>query len=109
LDKDLDAVKRKGDEIRNLVRRGIFIKDGHSIRITTSIGVAWTVPGYKGKAEDPIKAADMMLYTSKHDGRNRVSYMILNDPADLDDMVSSATLIELEDEEDTDFGRIYHL
>lgn len=109
LDPDVAEVKRKGDEIRDLVRKGIFIKDGHSIRITTSIGVAWTIPGYKGKAEDPIKAADMMLYASKHEGRNRVSFMTLSSPNDLDDLNAGASEEPNEDSEDEDLARIYQI
>ena len=71
-------------DIRAMIDKAIFIKDGRSVSVTSSIGVSWTAPGYRGKAEDPIKAADMMLYQSKRLGRNMLSSMTLRNPVDLD-------------------------
>lgn len=79
LDASIDAVFKKAEDIRAQIQKASFVKDGKSMKITTSVGVSWTIPKYKGKAEDPIKAADLMLYKSKHEGRNRVSKMVLDD------------------------------
>jgi hypothetical protein len=39
----------------------------------TSFGAAFVPPGYAGRGNDLIKAADLMLYYSKNHSRNRVS------------------------------------
>jgi two-component system cell cycle response regulator len=84
-DNDLQSVVKKAEAIRNLIENAVFIKDGQSVRVTASLGISWTPPGFKReKIEDPIKAADMMLYKSKSDGRNLVSCIVLRDSIDLD-------------------------
>jgi predicted signal transduction protein with EAL and GGDEF domain len=71
------------------------------VRITASIGFAWTAPGFHGRAEDVIKAADLMLYRSKDLGRDRVSGMLLKYPVDLEN-VSRRLLIDDNTEEQDD-------
>jgi len=100
-DKALEIVRRKAEEIRKIIEEAIFIKDQKSVRITTSCGVAWVPSGYEGKAEDPIKAADMMLYKSKGAGRNCVRSIILRDSTDFSDVLVPHFLDwENEDEDD---------
>jgi diguanylate cyclase (GGDEF)-like protein len=47
--------------------------------VTISIGVTTAKVSFRQKAEDYIKRADDMLYTSKHNGRNLYSYAPLED------------------------------
>lgn len=103
-----EILQRKAEAIRTLVQKAIFIKDGKSIRITSSAGACWVSPGYQGKAEDPIKAADAMLYFSKNQGRNKVNTIVLRKPSDLDQLTEDASCDEELPEEDG-FAKIYHL
>jgi len=91
--KDPQEVMKKGEGIRKVIEATTFSHDGVSRQLTCSIGVAWTAPGFDGRAEDLIKAADLMLYRSKENGRNRVSGMILRYPIDFDH-ISRAHLID---------------
>jgi len=94
-DTDFKKLTQKGEELRRLIRTATFVKDGFTIRITTSVGIAWVAPGFVfQRAEDPIKAADMMLYRSKRDGRDRVSSMPFKESMDIDRLSE-----DLEDEE----------
>ena len=79
-----EEIAKRGEMIRKAIEDHEFKYDGHSIRITASIGTAWVAPGYAGNAEEPIKAADTMLYKSKLAGRNRVSGITLGNPVNLD-------------------------
>ncbi len=108
-DNDLHSVVKKAEAIRKLIEEAIFIKDGQSVQVTASIGISWTPPGFsREKAEDPIKAADMMLYQSKGAGRNRLSCMILRNTVDLDH-ISRAHLIDRDaSSDDDDFARLYN-
>jgi diguanylate cyclase (GGDEF)-like protein len=69
--------RQEAEEVAEIIRKSVeatlFTKDGVEIRITSSIGVAIVEPGFLGKGEYLIKAADLMLYKSKELGRNRVS------------------------------------
>lgn len=88
---------RKAEEIRRLVGKSKFQRDGFTISITSSQGAAWVDAGFHGRAEDIIKAADLMLYRSKHYGRDRVSGMVLRYPVDLEN-ISQATLVSIDAE-----------
>ena len=79
----LAEASRRAESVRSLVEAKCFERDGCKIRLTASLGVAWAKSGFKGRAEDLIKAADLMLYGSKEQGRNRVSGMVLTYPTDL--------------------------
>jgi diguanylate cyclase (GGDEF)-like protein len=108
-DTDLDTITKKGEEIRAMIDKAIFIKDGRSVSVTSSIGVSWTAPGYRGKAEDPIKAADMMLYQSKRLGRNMLSSMTLRNPVDLDHIGRGHLTDGDSSSDDDDIARINNL
>ncbi len=69
----LVALEQKAENIRGLLAQEVFERDGESVSITASFGVAWTPKGFQGRGDNLIKAADMMLYRSKERGRNRVT------------------------------------
>jgi diguanylate cyclase (GGDEF)-like protein len=79
----LKELTDKAESIRQSIAAASFHCDGQSVRVTTSIGVAWVARGFPGRSEDLVKAADLMLYRSKNSGRNRVSAMVLKYPVDL--------------------------
>lgn len=81
---DLTAVSVKAEELRKVIDQTRFYKDGQTVHITASFGVAWTPTGYAGKAEDLIKAADFMLYQSKQKGRNQVNSMYFSGEIDIE-------------------------
>ncbi len=108
LDKKLINVTRKAEKIRKAINNGIFVKDGFSMRITTSVGVSWTAPNYGGKEEDSIKAADIMLYVSKGNGRDQVNSVALRDPVDLDHICRTHLVERDACGDDNDFARIYN-
>jgi diguanylate cyclase (GGDEF)-like protein len=55
------------------VEKMVFNSDKNSFGVTISIGVAPADETETGQLEDVIKRADQALYSSKHNGRNRVS------------------------------------
>jgi diguanylate cyclase (GGDEF)-like protein len=65
-----EEIFARADNIRKAIEQYEFSYDQIKIRITASVGVAYAPAGFDGKAEDIIKAADMMLYRSKDQGRN---------------------------------------
>ena len=108
VDKHSASVTKKAEKLHKAINGGIFVKDGFSMCITTSVGASWTAPGYNGKEEDSIKAADIMLYVSKDNGRNQVNSILLRDPVDLDH-ICRAHLVEGDaGSDDNDFARIYN-
>ncbi len=58
------------ERIRNAVERA---KPGADLTVTTSIGVSGSEQMANGSAEDLLAAADKAMYTSKHQGKNRVT------------------------------------
>ncbi len=72
-----------GEAIRRIIGNHTFEKDGFKLQITASLGTAWVDKKFDGRAEDVIKAADLMLFRSKELGRNRVCTMALSYPIDL--------------------------
>ena len=99
--KDPHAAIKKAEAIRKVIEATTFSHDGVSIQLTSSIGVSWTAPGFDGRAEDLVKAADLMLYRSKEGGRNRVTGMVLRYPIDFDH-ISRAHLIDGDASSDDD-------
>jgi diguanylate cyclase (GGDEF)-like protein len=82
-----------GEAIRLLIGGHTFEKDGFKMQITSSVGTAWVDKKFNGRAEDVIKAADLMLYRSKELGRNRVCTMALSYPIDLGNHLFTRGLI----------------
>ncbi|SMF21228.1 diguanylate cyclase (GGDEF) domain-containing protein [Pseudobacteriovorax antillogorgiicola] len=78
------ATMELAENIREKVEEAPFVYDGCVVNMTASIGFAWIPSGYKGDTETPIKAADMMLYRSKEQGRNQVRGMMLRNAVDFD-------------------------
>ncbi len=85
-DTTAEDVAKKAEDIRSMIQKAVFIKDGKSVNISCSVGVSWTAKSYDGKAEDPIKAADLMLYESKRMGRNRVSLTKIHSAEDMNQL-----------------------
>ena len=81
---DFRYLRDLGEALRQAVAAAVFNCEGHIVRVHASIGVAWVERGFRGRAEDIIKAADLMLYRSKNSGRNIVSGMVLKYPVQLD-------------------------
>ncbi len=77
----------KAESLRMAIARQTFERDGCQLRITASLGCAFVPKGFRGRAEDIVKVADLMLYASKDAGRNRVSARTLKYPMDLGDAV----------------------
>jgi len=94
--------------LRDLLLRAVFEKDGYSLTVTTSIGISWVEPGFDGKSDDPIKAADVMLYRSKTNGRNQISGMVLRYPVDFDHIGRSHLIDRDSGSDNHNVPRIYN-
>jgi len=94
--RDLEVL---GEKLRAVIADAAFERDGFRVRVTASIGGAWASRGFRGRAEDLIKAADLMLYRSKNLGRNRVNGMELSYPALVDGVRVRAAARDEEEEE----------
>lgn len=69
---DSDFVNTKAEQIRETIRR--IVTDGqNSVDISSSIGISLTEQGFR-TFEELYKAADLALYKSKEDGRDRVTF-----------------------------------
>jgi diguanylate cyclase (GGDEF)-like protein len=86
-------VWQAAEKLNDLIFRTVFRRDDHIVNVTSSMGLSWVEPGFDGKSDDPIKAADVMLYRSKKNGRNQINGMILRYPVDFDH-VSRSHLID---------------
>lgn len=84
-------VRKKSERIRQLICQHHFVRQDFATRVTASIGLAWVPPHYADASEEAIKAADLMLYKSKENGRNCVSDIVLKSQfnADLFNQTSS--------------------
>ncbi|WP_432798599.1 diguanylate cyclase [Poriferisphaera sp. WC338] len=60
------------------VREDDLIKDRLGRGVTVSVGVAAMLPGEQMKVEDLLKRADEALYTSKRNGKDRVTLSAFN-------------------------------
>ena len=81
---DPTILMKRADNLRKMIEGSSFKKETYKIKITASVGACWVEPFvFNGQSDDPIKAADVMLYRSKAEGRNRVNGMILRYPVDL--------------------------
>lgn len=69
-----DLAAERAERIRsNLAERSI-VAEGTEIRVTASIGLAFSVPGRSRNEMALIMTADEALYQAKADGRNRVVF-----------------------------------
>lgn len=106
---DFETVWEATESLRKLILKAVFEKDGYSITVTSSIGLSWVEPGFDGKADDPIKAADVMLYRSKNSGRNQISGMVLRYPVDFDHIGRSHLIDRDTGSDDDRVPRLYNL
>ncbi|MBC7658432.1 MAG: diguanylate cyclase [Chitinophagaceae bacterium] len=80
------AVWQIAEKVHDLILRSVFKKENFSFKLTASFGVAWVDPGFDGKSDDLIRSADLMLYRSKHKGRNQINGLILRYPINFEDI-----------------------
>jgi diguanylate cyclase (GGDEF)-like protein len=79
----INQLTEKTEALRKLIASATFMKDGASYKVTASMGCAWVERGFKGGAEDLLKAADLMCYSSKTRGRNCTSAILFDHNIDL--------------------------
>lgn len=75
----MEGAQKFADRIRARIEAYNFSKDGHSMRLTASLGVCVAMPGLVDvDARGLVRAADHALYDAKHGGKNCVK---LYDPS----------------------------
>lgn len=80
---DKDKAYECAELLRLLIESATFCRDSFAVTITSSLGVCFIPSGFQcEKPEHVIKAADVMLYKSKSQGRNQTSGMVLRYPID---------------------------
>lgn len=89
---DLQSLVTVCEKVRQLIKEASFHRDGHVIKMTVSIGACFVEPNFHGDVNDPVKCADMMLYKSKNEGRDRVSHLILRSQDSFKEVESSIHL-----------------
>jgi len=72
-DAKLEVAVGVAERIRRTLETHDFIFSGMKIPVTTSLGVASWIPSYR-TADEFLEVADQLLYKSKQEGRNRVSF-----------------------------------
>jgi two-component system cell cycle response regulator len=72
-DASLEVALGVAERIRKTLETHDFVHDDRRIPVTASLGVVSWIPAFK-VADDMIEAADQLLYKSKQEGRNRVSW-----------------------------------
>ncbi len=72
------------DNLRKAVANQTFLSHGRVVHLTASFGISWCPAGKSIDSAKMLQAADVMLYRSKADGRNRVTAVDLGNPVDLD-------------------------
>ena len=72
----LETAHQKIDAVRQTIESTAMVHDGVAVHVTVSAGIA-AFPGHATDIENLIKCADVALYQSKHDGRNRVTVAAL--------------------------------
>lgn len=72
-DAKLEVAVGVAERIRKTMEMHDFVFSGMKIPVTASLGVSMWIPQLK-TAEDFLEAADQLLYKSKQEGRNRVSF-----------------------------------
>lgn len=75
----IEGAQKFADRIRARIESYNFTKDGHSMKLTASLGVCVAMPGIVDiDARGLVRAADHALYDAKHSGKNCVK---LYDPS----------------------------
>lgn len=68
-----DGARKFAERLKILIESHNFKNDQHEKKLTASIGLAVTPPGFKDvDARSIVRAADQALYRAKESGRNRV-------------------------------------
>ncbi|AVR98556.1 GGDEF domain-containing protein [Pseudoduganella armeniaca] len=67
-----DTLLRIAERVRDLIARTPLVADHKAVALTVSIGLASCAPG-DTEWEDALRRADLALYRSKREGRNRVT------------------------------------
>nr|HPG58281.1 GGDEF domain-containing protein [Candidatus Wallbacteria bacterium] len=69
---DIEGAYRLAERIRAEISKKAFEHNGKKVNVTASLGIA-SYPQHASNKLDLISRADMALYKSKENGRNRVS------------------------------------
>ncbi|MBI5284173.1 MAG: EAL domain-containing protein [Chloroflexi bacterium] len=69
---DLEGAQIASERLLAAVRRHSFLTQSGPLRITASLGIS-AFPDHGVYVDDLLSAADLAMYQSKHDGRNRVT------------------------------------
>jgi diguanylate cyclase (GGDEF)-like protein/PAS domain S-box-containing protein len=69
---DLEDAQIASERLLAAVRRHSFLTQSGPLRITASLGIS-SFPDHGLHVDDLLSAADLAMYQSKHDGRNRVT------------------------------------
>lgn len=72
-DAKLEVAVGVAERVRKTMETHDFVFSGMKIPVTASLGVAVWIPQFK-TPEDFLETADQLLYKSKQEGRNRVSF-----------------------------------
>lgn len=67
-----DTLLRIAERVRDSIARTPLYAEGKAVAMTVSVGLASCAPGDTGW-EDALRRADLALYRSKREGRNRVT------------------------------------
>jgi len=68
------------ERLRKAIESRTFTSGKDSIKLTTSLGFAITVPGEHVPARELVRRADHALYESKHAGRNKTTFYTTETP-----------------------------
>ena len=71
---DAEGAATVAERIRAAVAAEAVVADGKTLNVTVSLGVYTVVPGAEGGFEQLVHCADLALYASKENGRNRVTH-----------------------------------
>jgi two-component system cell cycle response regulator len=69
-----DLATERAERIRSNLAERTILAEGHEIRVTASIGLAYAPPGRSRNEMALIMTADEALYRAKAEGRNRVIF-----------------------------------
>jgi diguanylate cyclase (GGDEF)-like protein len=69
---DAISLLEKAERLRMLVESGVLNSNGKEVRVTISMGA--TLINEEDTVESILKRADELLYKSKEEGRNRVTF-----------------------------------
>ena len=69
---DLAGARVRADEWRNAIADSAIVHGELQLKITLSAGVS-AFPDHGSEIDTLVQCADLALYLSKHDGRNRVT------------------------------------